>query len=255
MSISNKTRKTLWAKSGNRCCLCRIELIQDSDSMHDDLIIGEECHIISSKKDGPRGELKCDSDFDHYDNLLLLCANDHKRIDELTDIYTPEKLKQIKNIHETWVKTTLEKDVLAFTNDKYNIKSLSRIKTGKQVVDLINGAHMFQFDHDELHTAEEAELVGGFLGELRDYGDILSDMEFMQVSKLGVEFNEIINEIEHKGFLLFGLRRKLRLRNSKKEDMGLFDTTTLVAIRKDNPSIIGDFLIAKLESTDLNLNI
>lgn len=252
MSISSKTRKTLWAKSGNRCSLCRIELVQNIDSSKDDLIIGEECHIISAKENGPRGKEKCNNEFDHYNNLILLCANDHKRIDELTEIYSVDKLQKIKSAHELWVKTTLEKDVLAFTNDRNNLKSLSKISTGKQLIDLINGTHMFQFDHDELDTNEEAEIIGGFIDELRDVADILSDLGFVEISKMGLQYNEEIKRIENLGFSVFGLRRKIRLRNNKNEDMGIYGTSTLTIVRKDNPSIIDNFLIAKIQTSDIS---
>lgn len=245
MGLKDKTRKALWARSGNRCSLCRIELVQESTESNDSIIIGEECHIISAKLSGPRGGHNNIEDFDHYDNLILLCANDHKRIDELTDIYSEEKLKLIKTQHESWVKSTLEKDVIAFTNEKNNIKSLPKIVSGKQIVDLINGSHMFHFNHDDLETEEEASLIGDFFEELRDYSDIISEIPISDIVRLGVRYNAEIEKIKQMGFLLFGLNRKIRLRNDKHEDMGLYNTTSLIAVRQDNPCIIGDFLIAK----------
>jgi hypothetical protein len=245
MSITDKTRKTLWAKSGNRCLLCRIELVQNTDGVMENVIIGEECHIISVFDKGPRGDVQYSGDFDGYDNLILLCANDHKRVDELTDIYTVESLRLFKVIHETWVKTTLEKDVMAFTNDQQNVKSLPKITSGKQIVDIINGVHMFDFNHDELKTEDEAAEIGGLFEELKETGDILSDIGYEEVAKFGIRLNEEVDKLKQMGFLLFGMRRKLRLRNDKKEDMGLYDTASLIAVRQDNPSIVGDFLIAK----------
>ncbi len=53
MPISNKTRKFLWSKSGNRCAICKTELFTNKADK-DDLNIGEECHIISFKKNEPR---------------------------------------------------------------------------------------------------------------------------------------------------------------------------------------------------------
>lgn len=248
MAITDKTRKALWAKSGNRCLLCRIELVQEADDTNDKVIIGEECHIISSKNKGPRGNTEQLNDFDHIDNLVLLCANDHKRIDELTDIYTVDTLRLFKTVHESWVKTTLERDVIAFTNDQNNIKSLPKITSGKQIVDLINGSQIFDFTHDELKNEGEANLIGGLFEELKDYGDILSDMSYSDIAKLGIQYNEELEKLSDIGFLLFGLRRKIRLRNDKQEDMGVYDTASLVAVRKDNPSIVGEFLIAKFQS-------
>lgn len=52
MTISFLTRKALWANSGNLCAICRVDLIRDKKSLTN---IGEECHIIVKKIDGPRG--------------------------------------------------------------------------------------------------------------------------------------------------------------------------------------------------------
>ncbi len=245
MGLTDKTRKTLWAKSGNRCLLCRIELVQQQEDIIGNVIIGEECHIISASNSGPRGNADYNGDFDGYNNMLLLCANDHKKIDELTNFYTVEKLILLKLNHEIWVKKTLENDVLAFANDRLNVKSLPKIKSGKQLVDIINGAHMFDFNHEELKTEQEANEIGGLFENLRDTGDILSDIGYLGVAKFGIELNDEMEKLKQSGFLLFGMKRNVRLNNDKKEDMGVVEFASLVAVRDDNPCIIDDFLIAK----------
>lgn len=242
MSISDRTRKMLWAKSGNRCMICRIELIQGVGGSSANLIVGEECHIVSGKENGPRGSIEFLGEIDSYDNLVLLCANDHKRIDELTDIYTPEKLQQCKSVHEAWVKSTLEKDVIAFANDELNIKSLQKIISGKQLIDVIRGAQLYDYRPDDLTSETEASEVGGFFDELKDYGDILSEMGYAEVAKWELHLNEEIEKLHQMGFVLFGLSRQLRLHNQK-TDLGVFNSATVVAVREDNPGIVGDFLI------------
>lgn len=200
------------------------------------------------KGKGPRSSAEFSGDYDGYDNLFLVCANDHKRVDELTDIYTTDKLKLFKVIHEAWVRSTLERDVISFANDQQNIKSLPKIVFGKQLVEIVTGAHMFDFNHDELKTEEEALAVGGLFEELKDYGDIVSDLGYAEIAKWGVELNAAISKLNRLGYVLFGLRRKLRLHNDKKEDMGVYETATLIAVRNDSPCIVGDFLIAKFAS-------
>lgn len=105
MSITSKVRKKLWAKSGNRCAICKVELFSKA-AADETLNIGEECHIISSAEKGPRhkdGLLN----YDTYENLLLLCRNHHKEIDTLIDSYPEELLMYMKGNHENWVKTRL----------------------------------------------------------------------------------------------------------------------------------------------------
>ena len=254
MGIIDRTRKALWAKSGNRCILCRIELVQEVENTNSNLIIGQECHIVSEKEKGPRANPNYKGDYDEYNNLMLLCANDHKRIDDLTEIYTTEKLVLLKQNHEVWVRTTLEKDVTAFANDKEKVKSLPLIKSGKQLLNIIHGVHMSDFDNEELETTEEAEKVGNLFDLLKDYIDILEDMRMTDIAKLGIELNEEITELKKMGFLVFGTKRHIKMKGANFKDMGTFETASIVIVRDDNPSIVYDFLIAKF-SNKMNFGI
>jgi hypothetical protein len=110
MGISLKTHKMLWGRAGNRCAKsdCRIELVMDASETDDDSLIGEECHIIARKPDGPRGDSSFPAEkIDKYENLILMCSNHHKLIDDQTHTYTAEKLIEIKQIHEQWVRDSL----------------------------------------------------------------------------------------------------------------------------------------------------
>ncbi len=119
MAISDKTRKLLWARSGNRCAFCKTELVSERDPHGKNLNLGEECHIIS-KQNGPRHLPDYKKDFDDYDNLILCCCNDHKVIDEQTEKYTVEILHKQKAEHEHWIKTTIDS---AHNNKRTIIKS------------------------------------------------------------------------------------------------------------------------------------
>lgn len=245
MGISTKTRKSLWAKSGNRCAICRLELVQYEEG-EENVIIGQECHIVSSKQDGPRGDQKLHcSDFDDFENLLLLCANDHKRIDTLTEVYAADKLVQLKKSYEDWVKSTLSADPITFTNDKFKISSLKKVKYGTELIQLVDGAHAFMFDNDQLKTKEEVEIIPALLDFLKQYGNILDLMSFKDKAELGLDLENTIKEVEGLGFQIFGLKRNVKLRNEDKNDMGRWDMTTIVIVRNDNPGIIEDFLITR----------
>lgn len=83
MAITDRTRKLLWGKSGSRCALCRIEMIMDATTKDDESIVGDECHIISGKPNGPRYDPDFPKDkLDSHQNLLLMCRVDHKMIDD-----------------------------------------------------------------------------------------------------------------------------------------------------------------------------
>lgn len=110
MSISIKTHKMLWGRSGNRCALeeCRKELVMDATETDDESLIGEECHIIANSTNGPRGDTSIQEDLDKYENLILLCRIHHKIIDDQPNTYTVERLKKIKATHEKWVRDSLQ---------------------------------------------------------------------------------------------------------------------------------------------------
>ncbi len=100
----------LWGRSGNRCAMpdCRIELVMDMTETDDESLIGEECHIIAQKPDGPRGDESYPFEkIDKYENLVLLCRNHHKIIDDNPLNYPIDKLQSLKHEHEAWVKEKL----------------------------------------------------------------------------------------------------------------------------------------------------
>lgn len=106
MSITSKTRKTLWGRAGARCSFegCQIALTQRDEAESGYTILGEEAHIIAQKKDGPRGENPIEpSRVDLYENLILLCPTHHTLIDEQPAKYTVDVLHQMKKVHESWV--------------------------------------------------------------------------------------------------------------------------------------------------------
>lgn len=85
MTISVKSRKLLWGNAANRCSFpeCKKKLVMDETETDDVSIIGEECHIIAREDGGPRGNPKLSKDRrDLYNNLVLMCRNHHKVIDD-----------------------------------------------------------------------------------------------------------------------------------------------------------------------------
>ena len=109
MGISERDIKILWGRSGNRCAICKKELTYSEDATISSILIGEQAHIIAQKENGPRGTSNLSkAERDSYPNLILLCANHHTEIDEIpVSKYSIEKLHQIKQEHELWVREKL----------------------------------------------------------------------------------------------------------------------------------------------------
>lgn len=80
---------------------------------------------------------------------------------------------------------------------------------------------MLNCEHDELRTEEEISEVCGLFDELRDYNAILSDIGYEGVADWALHINAEIENLRRMGFLLFGLKRKLRFYDDKKNDIGI----------------------------------
>lgn len=200
MSITSKTRKKLWAKSGNRCAICKKELFS-KEERNEILNVGEECHIISSQKNGPRYKSGL-LDYDTYDNLLLLCRNHHKEIDTLIASFPEELLMYMKANHENWVKSTLEESIE--NNQESDVKLLRRMTSGKELLSILSGSHAYRIDYDEPDTTKKNEYIAGVLQILTDYGDIGETLvEVSEKTKIAFELSQFLVDLELNGYFLF----------------------------------------------------
>lgn len=240
MSISDKTRKRLWAKSGNRCAISKIELVNSPTGESDESIIGEECHIRARNPEGPRYNANLSEDeVDEYNNLILLSRNYHKIIDDNPSYYTSERLQNIKKSHEEWVRRALDFEIHNIKSKKYpesTISFLTRIFTGSQLLNVISGCHGYDFDNDELHNEAEVDLIGTFLQNAQDWGELLPDMESGERVRTKYVLSQELQELEDNSYWVFGgvVSRKIKLGN----EITTWRISVLRVLRSDNPEII-----------------
>jgi hypothetical protein len=129
MSITIKTHKLIWGRSGNMCAFpdCKKQLVIDETSTDDPSVIGQEAHIVAKKLNGPRGKFPLEMDKrDKYDNLVLLCSVHHKIIDDQEKEYTVEKLHEFKKTHENWVKENLSIDSQKIRDDELYVTYIEK---------------------------------------------------------------------------------------------------------------------------------
>jgi len=218
MPISDKTRKILWARSGNRCAVCRISLIVNPTEKDSDSVVGEECHIISPAPNGPRHDSNFASDkFDALDNLVLLCGTHHKMIVDQCETYSIGIVRAIKQKHETWVEAKLRdnsnnKEPVCVRRLLQNIPTkLPRISSGKDLLGIASDVCGHYFDHDQNLTEEETELVGGFVQEITDWIDVSSDFEPIDRIRFAKRIQDLLDELENQGFFVFVARETQQL--------------------------------------------
>jgi hypothetical protein len=111
MGLSDRDRKMLWARAGNRCSyrygdeICNELLFLDGGPRP--VNKGEECHIVGEKPGTARYVDVCPGR-DAYSNRVLMCRNHHKVIDDAEDMYTIEVLREMKALHEEQIKRATE---------------------------------------------------------------------------------------------------------------------------------------------------
>ena len=135
--IAEKDFKKLYSLSAGRCNACGCELF--SETFH----LGEMGHIApySDNPKAPRADYKLINNYstsNSYDNLILLCANCHIKVDSDVGYYTVEKLLEIKKNFESEISSKLaiqfsnnsDGFLLKLIHDNYNLQSiLSQLDT------------------------------------------------------------------------------------------------------------------------------
>ena len=244
MTISDKTRKLLWGRSGNRCAFCKKELIVSATDKDSEAIVGDECHIISAEVNGPRYDSSYPQEkLDTYENLLLLCRVHHKMVDDQASTFTANILRQLKSNHEMMISEKLsdqsQPKPVRLRRIKKNIPDyLVRITTGKQLIDLISGAYAFSMDHDELNSDDEVDLIGCFFQNIGDYMDLIDEAEPSERVSSSYHLTQLIKEVEEKGFFVFGGREIQLLEGGIQEVPSNWPIAIVHVLRNDNKAII-----------------
>ena len=104
------TKMMLIANAGGRCQFsgCNKQLFIDSITMKE-LNNTNIAHIVASSSDGPRGDENSSEELSNkLENLMLMCQEHHKLIDERHTEYTVEKLQEMKKVQEEEVKKLLD---------------------------------------------------------------------------------------------------------------------------------------------------
>ena len=210
MPISDRDRKILWGKAGNRCSKCRQVLVQpgEAEDSTDHAVVGEECHIISPRHGGPRGQFEMLGDLDGYSNLILLCPSDHTLVDQLPDDWPPTRLHAMKAAHESWVNERLSapKPKPKIGVHREPPAALVELVTASDLVAVAMGVEESSLDHQDLEDEADVEVVAGFLQTVFDYSEMWSDYEPGERIRSQHELGRLLADLREQGWRLFGAR-------------------------------------------------
>jgi hypothetical protein len=212
MDISDKSRKILWARSGNRCAICKQELVIGETPNDNDSVVGDECHIISGTKGGPRYDPSYSTEkLDALENLILLCRVHHKMIDDQCDTYTADILRKIKANHENWVSLRLsgkaDSKPVTIKRVKQNIpKHLVRLNTGEEIVNLVVNAYVLYTNHDHLESELQVKTISEFFQVVQDFLDTANDFGPSYHVEMAFVMSSFVKRLETLGFWVFGAK-------------------------------------------------
>lgn len=260
MAISDKTRKVLWGRSGNRCAMCRRELVVAATSTDDDSVVGDECHIVSGASDGPRHDPAFPkASLDGLENLVLLCRVHHKMTDDQHEAYTADMLRTLKAKHEAWVSSSLGEGNAApparVRRLRENIPShLVRLTSGRGIMTIVEGACAFSFDQGEPELQAEVDLLSEFLQEAQDWGDLSGELQASDRVQASYRLSSLLNQVEDAGFWVFGGREVRRLEGGT-EPSSPWPVAILRVVRSSSPEIIRIGLNEQLQTPLPNANV
>lgn len=206
MAIHDETRRRLWARSGNLCAICRTLLVREDADGERGALIGQEAHIIARSPGGPRYEPLEVTRRDSYDNLVLLCANDHREVDTQPERYPVARLQDIKRAHERWVAQRLTAEGHS-TDPGEAWAYASMMATGDDVWSILQGSLAYVLNAPSDLTADEEDLVDRVLQECRDWGEIwpdVTDQGLRHVRDAKRSIRQAITDLTDAGFVLLG---------------------------------------------------
>jgi hypothetical protein len=209
VAISDRTRKLLWGRSGDRCAMCRKPLSRDPEHASDRVaLVGEECHIVGRSPDGPRGGEHRVGDIDGYENLVLLCASDHAAADGHEASWTVERLRETKAAHERWVAARLSEQrvqpEMSWQMPGTRRTDIESIRSGSRLMGLYERALSASVRLPERLERAPRELAGALFRTAQEWSENWADVAFDQKLEIEAALDEALDELAAEGFMVLG---------------------------------------------------
>lgn len=113
---------------------------------------------------------------------------------------------------------------------------LLRVENGTQLFSFFGATHGYQFQNDELDNDGKADLVGSFLQELHDWGEMWDETEPGERVRVAHDFTKRIAELEQLGLWVFAGRTRRKVAAGDKPL--IFNVLVIQVHLADNPTII-----------------
>jgi len=116
---------------------------------------------------------------------------------------------------------------------------LPRVRSGKQLCDVLASADVYENDYEPVGTKEESDVIGSCLQQLHDVGESWDDAEPAYHVQCAHELGQALLEVEDAGFRVFGARvvQDFQFQIDPSRPLAMSVASFLV-LRASNPKIL-----------------
>lgn len=183
MTVSSTTQKLIWGIFAARCALCRRKVVWESQANGRSLT-GEIAHIVGAQHKAARGGVAFSGDRDSPDNLVLLCREHHKIVDDNEDEYSVDRLRQIRGEFLSWLETQL---TIANRQTASIVSQYTYINCPR--VDEFAGGLGLSIDSKRVHGNSHLSELGYELNYLmQSYREVLNNMLIDSIPLKNIDF-------------------------------------------------------------------
>jgi len=221
MPVKEREKHIIIAQSGNICAFpeCDQTLVIEQNGSRS-AIVGAAAHIKGENPGAARyDENVTDEERNSSDNLIFLCQNHHKIIDDQPTIYTVEVLMKMKNDHKKWVIENTRKSLpeITFAELEVVTKYLLSNSPTDDNIEIICPREKIK--KNQLSAEVENEIISGMvrISLVKDYINQSIDPEFGERLKQGFvdKYNRLTKEENIRGDDLFDSLLSFALNGSR----------------------------------------
>jgi hypothetical protein len=176
---------------------------------------------VNGHPGGPRaGE---EDRLDNHENLILLCSEHHKQVDDQSKHYTVERLRQIKQKHKEWIASLGAKEPgplrvvpgPSFPQPRF----LKMIFTDNALWNVIKEPLSIQYALPDHLCEEDEELIVEFLDLVKDYMDIARDLTSVRAQRDAEKtLGSYVSRLAERGFFVGANLRRMLLTGGVREE-------------------------------------
>jgi transcriptional regulator with XRE-family HTH domain len=123
--------------------------------------------------------------------------------------------------------------------ERPKVRLVPRVRSGNELLPAVIGTGLFARGNDPLKDEDEVELVGSFIQDVRDTGEIWDEMEPKHHVEAEFRLTQSIAELEEAGFYVFASTSRGTFRTTLDPPSRIpMSLATVLVLRRDNPAMV-----------------